>query len=143
MAAGGDSITEINVTPLVDVCLVLVIIFMVTAPMMMQAGIIVSSSSVDAAEGKVTQDESVSLRLTKDVIYLNDKTVTLESLPALITARLKVNKEKVVTITSEDNVKHGVMVDCMDIAKQAGATGLSIMRKPVMGKIDKKGKKKR
>ncbi|NTV51515.1 MAG: biopolymer transporter ExbD [Candidatus Firestonebacteria bacterium] len=145
MAANDKgAITDINVTPLVDVSLVLVIIFMVTAPMVMQAGIIVASSKVDAAEGQVTQNESVSLRLTAKGIYLNDLGVTLESLPALMTAKLKVNKKKVVTISSDDDVKHGVVVEVLDIAKQSGAVGLSIMKKPAPGKLDPvKGKKKK
>jgi biopolymer transport protein ExbD len=144
-AAGKDGITDINVTPLVDVSLVLVIIFMVTAPMVMQAGIIVGSSKVDAAEGQVSQNESVSLRLTSKGIYLNEQGVTLASLPALMTAKLKVNKKKVVTISSDEDVKHGVVVEVLDIAKQSGAEGLSIMKKPVPGKLDnvKKKKKKR
>lgn len=137
------AITDINVTPLVDVSLVLVIIFMVTAPMVMQAGIMVASSKVDAAEGQVSQNESVSLRLTAQAIYLNEQVVTLQTLPPLITAKLKVNKKKVVTITSDDDVKHGVVVEVLDIAKQSGAEGLSIMKKPVMGKIDKNEKKKK
>ncbi len=146
MGGGGgkDAISEINVTPLVDVCLVLVIIFMVTAPLTMQAGIIVGSSKVDAAEGKVSQNESVAVRLTKDNIYLNDKAVSIEALPALMTAKLKVNKNKVVTISSDDDVKHGLVVQVLDIAKQSGAEGLSIMRKPKMGKLaKKKGRHKR
>ncbi len=143
MASGGeDAITEINVTPLVDVCLVLVIIFMVTAPMVMQAGIIVASSRVDAAEGRVSQNESVSVRLTTEGIYLNNKPVTMQSLPALMTAKLKVNKKKIVTITSDEDVKHGIMVEVLDISKQSGAEGLSIMRPPVKGKMDKKRRKK-
>jgi biopolymer transport protein ExbD len=136
--AGKDAISEINVTPLVDVCLVLVIIFMVTAPLTMQAGIIVGSSKVNAAEGKVSKNESVALRLTKDNIYLNNKAVTLESLPALMTAKLKVNKSKVVTISADDDVHHGLVVDVLDISKQSGAEGLSIMRKPHLGKLNKK-----
>jgi biopolymer transport protein TolR len=137
------AITDINVTPLVDVSLVLVIIFMVTAPMVMQAGIIVASSKVDAAEGQVSQNESVALRLTAKGIYLNELPVTLETLPPLLTAKLKVNKKKVVTITADDDVKHGVVVEVLDIAKQSGAEGLSIMKKPVMGKLDSKDKKKK
>ncbi len=144
MAAGQkDSITDINVTPLVDVSLVLVIIFMVTAPMIMQAGIIVASSKVDAAEGQVSQNESVALRLTTEAIYLNNQPVTLESLQPLLTAKLKVNKKKVVTITSDDDVTHGVVVAVLDIAKQSGAEGLSIMKKPVMGELEGKKKKRR
>lgn len=137
------AITDINVTPLVDVSLVLVIIFMVTAPMVMQAGIIVASSKVDAAEGQVSQNESVSLRLTAQGIYLNDAPVTLQTLPPLMTAKLKVNKKKVVTITADDDVKHGVVVEVLDIAKQSGAEGLSIMKKPVLGKLNKKTRKKK
>lgn len=140
-ASDKGAITDINVTPLVDVSLVLVIIFMVTAPMVMQAGIIVASSKVDAQEGQVTQNESVSLRLTAKGIYLNDQGVTLETLPPLLTAKLKVNKKKVVTITCDNDVKHGVVVEVLDIAKQAGAQGLSLMKKPVPGKLDKKKKK--
>ncbi|MEW6515664.1 MAG: biopolymer transporter ExbD [candidate division FCPU426 bacterium] len=144
MAAGAeDAITDINVTPLVDVCLVLVIIFMVTAPLAMQAGIIVASSKVDAAEGQVSQNESVAVRLTADKMYLNDRLVTLETLPPLITAKLKVNKKKVVTITADEDVKHGIIVAVLDISKQSGAEGLSIMRKPVMGQLDSKKKKSR
>jgi len=145
MAAGAneDAITEINVTPLVDVCLVLVIIFMVTAPMAMQAGIIVASSKVDAAEGQVAQNESVAVRMTAEKIYLNDRVVTLAELPDRMTAKLKLNKKKVVTITADEDVKHGTMVTVLDIAKQSGAEGLSIMRKPVLGKLDKKKKRRR
>ena len=144
MGGGGDAaITDINVTPLVDVSLVLVIIFMVTAPMTMQAGIIVGSSRVDAAEGKVSQNESVALRLTEKGIWLNKQQVTLETLPPLLTAKLKVNKKKVVTITSDEEVKHGTVVAVLDIAKQSGAEGLSIMRKPVKGRLDKDKSKRR
>jgi biopolymer transport protein TolR len=144
MAAGAeDAITEINVTPLVDVCLVLVIIFMVTAPLAMQAGIIVASSKVDAAEGEVSQNESVAVRLTAEKIYLNDRVVTLETLAPLMTAKLKVNKKKVVTISADEDVKHGIVVSVLDISKQSGAEGLSIMRKPVMGQLDAKKKKGR
>jgi biopolymer transport protein ExbD len=118
---------------------------MVTAPMAMQAGIVVSSSQVDAKEGKVSQDESIALRLTKDGIYLNNQPYALEALPPVIASKLKLKAEgkKVVTITSEDEVLHGVMVAVMDISKQAGAEGLSIMREPKLGKLDKSKKKKK
>ncbi len=116
---------------------------MVTAPMVMQSGIIVASSKVDAAEGQVSQDESVSVRLTAQGIYLNEASVTLESLAPLMTAKLKVNKKKVVTITSDEDVKHGIVVEVLDIAKQSGAEGLSIMKKPVLGKLDTGPKKKK
>jgi biopolymer transport protein ExbD len=60
-----------------------------------------------------------------------------------MTAKLKVNKKKVVTITADEDVKHGIIVSVLDISKQSGAEGLSIMRKPVMGQMDGKKKKSR
>ena len=65
----GDPITDINVTPLVDVSLVLVIIFMAIAPFAMQSGIKVLESKAKAAVGKVSASENVSVRLTKDIRY--------------------------------------------------------------------------
>ena len=139
----GDSvIADINVTPLVDVCLVLVIIFMVTAPMVMQAGIVVGSSSVTAAEGQVAQNESIAVKITEEGIFLNKQSVTLEALPEVMQAKLKVNKKKVVTITAREKVKHGLVVEVLDIAKQSGAEGLSIMREPVEKKVKRKRKRR-
>ena len=54
-----EAITDINVTPLVDVALVLVIIFMAVSPFMLQAGIVVSESKAGAATGKASLDENV------------------------------------------------------------------------------------
>ena len=85
-------ITDINVTPLVDISLVLVIIFMVTAPMVVQSGIIVNSSSMTASVGKSSKDESVQVKITKNAILLNNKKIDTEQFPAAVKALLDANK---------------------------------------------------
>jgi len=78
MQAGGDdssAITDINVAPLVDIALVLVIIFMVTAPMVIQSGIIVNSSKVTASHGKATKDEAIQMKLTRKGIIVNNNMI--------------------------------------------------------------------
>ena len=61
-----EPITQINVTPLVDVCLVLVIIFMAVAPMAVTLGIKVLETRRSNAEGKASVDENVNIRITTD-----------------------------------------------------------------------------
>lgn len=129
---GGSSddagITDINVTPLVDISLVLVIILMVTSPMVVQSGIIVNSSTVTASHGKSSKDESVQVKLTKNALLLNNKKVETEQFPEAIKAMLDANKKKVVMITCDRNVEHGRLVNVLDVAKMMGAKSLAIMR---------------
>jgi len=142
MLAGGDkfaeepAITDINVTPLVDISLVLVIIFMVTAPMVIQSGIIVNSSKVTAAHGKSTRSDSIQVKLTAKNIYVNNKKVSPEQFPSYIEAKLAKNKKKLIMLTSDRAVSHGRMVWVLDVSKMKGAKKLAIMRE------DKKKKKK-
>ena len=125
----GGAINDINVTPLVDISLVLVIIFMVTSPMLVQSGILVSSSKTTASEGKHTKDESVQMNLTKKGVFVNNQLAADDAqLLALLKQRLANNKEKLVVVTSTREVLHGVMVRSLDVAKQAGAVKLAIMR---------------
>jgi biopolymer transport protein TolR len=115
----GPSLSEINVTPLVDVVLVLLIIFMVTAPMMTR-GIDVrlpkTESGADATEQRlvVTVD-------TGDTVYLNDRPVNL----ALLTDRLKTEMKRTgidfVFLRADQDVPYGRVMLVMDQIKKAGA----------------------
>lgn len=124
----GDPITDINVTPLVDVSLVLVIIFMAIAPFAMQSGIKVLESKTKAAVGKVSASENVSLRLTKDgVLTVNGKPVERTSLFASISEALAASKDRMVSLSADDENKVGDVVEVLDAAKQAGAQKIAIM----------------
>ncbi|MBI5883767.1 MAG: biopolymer transporter ExbD [Elusimicrobia bacterium] len=124
-----EPITEINVTPLVDVCLVLVIIFMAVAPFALVAGIKVLESRSKAAEGKVDLDENVRVKLTQaGDITVNDAPVAGGGLPAALAAALLKSKDKMVTVTADDGNFVGQVVDILDAARQAGAVKLAILR---------------
>ena len=124
----GDPITDINVTPLVDVSLVLVIIFMAIAPFALQSGIKVLETKAKAAVGKVSASENVTIRLSKDgVLTINGKETTKQGLPGAIAEALAASKDRMVTLTADDENLVGDVVEVLDAAKQAGAAKIAIM----------------
>ena len=124
-----EAITDINVTPLVDVSLVLVIIFMAVAPFAVQAGIKVLQSKASAQVGKVSLSESIQVKLTAaGAIKLNDAEVTVLDFPARIAQALQASKDKFVIIKADDGNKVGEVVTLMDAAKQAGALKMALMK---------------
>ena len=132
----GDPITDINVTPLVDVSLVLVIIFMAIAPFAMQSGIKVLESKAKAAVGKVSASENVSIRLSKDGrIAINGKDAAREGLLGALSEALAASKDRMVTLSADDENIVGDVVEVLDAAKQAGAQKIAIMttEKPAAG----------
>jgi biopolymer transport protein ExbD len=124
-------ITDINVTPLVDVCLVLVIIFLVTAPAIYQSGITVSSPKLkQAEEGHQATELKVSIFLSSDgKIFLNEQQVSAQDLPHQVGELLKRSPNKLVIVSAEDNVLHDRVVQILDMAKQKGALRLSVLKR--------------
>ncbi len=123
-------IVTINLTPLVDVSLVLVVIFMATAPMFLQSGIIVTSGEKKnpaAAQPTPAPEENIIVKLEGELVKLNQQTVAEADLPALLRAMLDKAREKRVIINPDREVRHGRVVRVMDIAKQAGAENLVIL----------------
>ncbi len=130
-------ITDINVTPLVDISLVLVIILMVTSPMVVQSGIVVNSSKVTASAGKSSKAESIQLKITRKGILINNKRVETERFPDAVKAALEKNKKKVIMITCDRDVPHGRLVNVLDVSKMMGAKSLAIMREDKSGGREK------
>jgi len=125
-----NPISDINVTPLVDVCLVLVIIFMVTANFVMQAGINLTQSAAGAAVGKKSSEENVNLILTSDnKVILNGREIARAELMRELTVSISKSKDKLVTITADKKNLVEQVVDVMDASKQAGALKLSVLKK--------------
>ncbi|MBI4676003.1 MAG: biopolymer transporter ExbD [Elusimicrobia bacterium] len=124
-----EPITEINITPLVDVCLVLVIIFMAVAPFALVAGIKVLESRAKASEGKVDLNENVRVKLTEaGVVTVNDTAVPEGGLSAAIASALHKSRDKMVTVTADDGNRVGQVVEILDTARQSGAQKLAILR---------------
>lgn len=131
MAGSADEdsgITDINVTPLVDISLVLVIIFMVTAPMVVQSGITVTSSKVTESAGKATKNEGVQIKITSKSILVDNNKIDDTKFVDIMKQKMDANSKKLVIITCDNDAEHGRLVWVLDQSKRAGAKTLSIMR---------------
>jgi len=133
-----DPITDINVTPLVDVSLVLVIIFMAIAPFAMTSGIKILESKAKTAVGKVSKGESVNIKLElSGKLTVNGKETDFKGLGMEVAKALQGKKDRMTILTADDNNKVGDIVRILDISKQFGARKIAIMH---AAKV-KKGKK--
>ena len=121
-----EPITDINITPLVDVCLVLVIIFMVTAPMFSDPPIKVDLPSAHTHEGE--EADKITITLSKDGEYAIDqhKFTDPKELGEALKAELAAKDSKMVVLRADKDALHGQLTDLMARAKDAGAQSLTI-----------------
>jgi biopolymer transport protein TolR len=123
------SLAEINVTPLVDVVLVLLIIFMITAPVL-QSGIDVSVPKTRTV--KEVTEQRVVLTINKDQeIFLGDKQVNIHDLPERLRQQGAEPAHQVIYLRADEAVSFGVFAKLMDAVKQAGITNVSIVTQPL------------
>jgi TolR protein len=120
--------SEINVTPLVDVMLVLLIIFMVTAPLLQQ-GIDVN---LPRAKGKeMPPEERVALVIKKDMkIYMNDNPVSIADMRQKLQAMSKMNPN--IFLKADKDVPYGLVVEVMGEIKEAGIEKLGMVTEPAI-----------
>jgi biopolymer transport protein ExbD len=123
IGAGDEPITEINVTPLVDVSLVLVIIFMVTAPLFSQPVMTVEIPKAITDEGKEQENITITIN-PEEKIAVNSKEVTKDEMKGELKSKLAQSKDKVVVIRADKMTNHGVVVEALDMAKELGAKSL-------------------
>lgn len=120
-----DVIADINVVPLVDIILVVLIIFMVTAPMIMKPSINVNLPK--AASGDKTTPGGLSITLMTDGrILLNGAASDIEKIKAQATSELAKNPETQAIISADKDVPHGQVVSMIDQIKQAGIKKFAI-----------------
>jgi biopolymer transport protein ExbD len=124
-------VSNINLTSMVDVCLTLVIIFMVSYPLVMQSGIKVSSPSMKKAKTISEETElKAEINLKEDyTIELNGDIISPELLSDSLKSLMQSSKDKMVVVSAEENVLHDHVVAILDEAKQCGAEQLSIIKK--------------
>ena len=124
-------VSNINLTSMVDVCLTLVIIFMVSYPLVMQSGIKVSSPSMKKARTISEETElKAEINLKEDyTIELNGDVIAPEILSDSLKSLMQASKNKMVVVSAEENVLHDHVVAILDEAKQCGAEQLSIIKK--------------
>nr|WP_276204400.1 biopolymer transporter ExbD [Enhygromyxa salina] len=128
--SGGGPSSEINVTPLVDVCLVLLIIFMVMIPKNVPEISVQVPPESKQRKKPPNQSDTLVIGLTKDgALTLNSQAInTRDELGDLISSRLQGREKKVVFIDFDDDANYGEAVLLLDLAKRSGAAVLGIMK---------------
>jgi biopolymer transport protein ExbD len=121
---------DINVTPLIDVVLVLLIIFMVLTPSMLKlVRVAVPDKATDTTPSHAEDVPIVVAYSAKRELTLNTEPVAVDVLAAKLTERLRVDRRKVVFFKAEDKAPYGEVVRLMDIARGAGARTLAVVTK--------------
>jgi len=128
--SNSSLMSEINVTPLVDVMLVLLIIFMVTAPMMMQG--------VDVSLPKTTpkplpaDEEHLALTVDRSQqVFINDYKVSLDALQAKMEKILEGRPDQKVYLRADESVPYGFIVRVISEVKNAGVEKLGMVTEPL------------
>lgn len=123
-----EVMAEINITPLTDIFLVLLVIFMISAPLLVQSGVKVHLPSTKVVD---TQSQGLIVSLSEDgKIYVGDQEVSIESLGERLSQKLRESQDKVVILQGDKNVLLGHAVRIMDISKLAGAQRIAIATQP-------------
>jgi len=125
----GTTISQINVTPLVDVMLVLLVIFMVTAPIIQQ-GVQVNLPQAKGGAIAGSEDLLVVTIAKSGKIYLNDNAMSLEELGRKLRAISKLQADKQVYLRADQDVRYGVVMKTVAEIKQAGIERLGMVTRP-------------
>ena len=124
------ALAEINITPLVDVVLVLLLIFMLTAPVL-QSGVEVAIPKTRSVN-QLTEERMVVTIDKEQNVFLQDKPVNVNSLPSLLKSTGKGDPAKrIIYLRADERVPFGAFASVMDAVKQAGITNISIVTQPL------------
>ncbi len=122
-----EVIAEINMTPLIDIMLVLLILFMVTSSVSFQSGVDIELPEVKKASEGSSPPSAVIISLDKEGrLFLQGQEVSLEQLPELLTQVMNELQTKFVILEGDQNSSLGNSVSIMDIAKSVGAEKFAI-----------------
>ncbi len=131
--ASKRMLSTINVTPFVDVMLVLLIIFMVAAPMMTE-GIDVQLPEVEATGLNVPQEPIIIAVDKKGMYFINNNKIKVTMLRSKLRAIIKTRKDKTVLLKADSRVPYGSVAMAMAEIRAAGITDIGMMTEPVKGK---------
>jgi biopolymer transport protein TolR len=125
---GKDSLkADINVTPLVDVMLVLLIIMMLIAPMLQQGVAVTMPEAANTGEKPDTQDQTVVAIDSRGAFYVNAIPVTADDLIPRVQRVLEDKKEKIVYLKGDKDAKYSAIMDAMDAFRKAQIENIALI----------------
>jgi biopolymer transport protein TolR len=123
-----SSLSDINITPFVDVVLVLLVMFMVTAPIL-QSGIEVALPKTKTVK-EISQQRMV-ITIDKDQrVFLGDEPININEIPAILRSKVHDPQSQSIFIRADEKVPFGAFATVMDAVKQTGITNVSIVTQP-------------
>ncbi|MBI1961957.1 MAG: biopolymer transporter ExbD [Candidatus Rokubacteria bacterium] len=124
----GANLAEINIVPLVDVVLVLLLIFMLTAPMMYRG---IDVNLPKAAAKPTAVEERLVLTVTKDqALFLNDKRVAPAGLEVALRQAFASRTDKTLYLKADAGLQYGAVIETMDRVRRAGIERLGMVTEP-------------
>ena len=135
--SGKDALfTEINITPLTDIFLVLLIIMMVVAPTFQSISNQVTIPEIN--NGTSIEEKNATVSLTKEgMVYLNDNRINIENLAVELEKIKPTIQKKEVLVRADEKVKSSIIMDIMDAAKEAQYEKLTVAGEPLAKKTQK------
>lgn len=125
-ASKGKPIAEINITPLTDVVMVLLVIFMITTPLILQSNIKVNLPTVKAAKGDKLVNQVIITVTGAKGIFLGDKGVTLDALEQKIAAMRSFNPDLTVVLFSDGEAPFNSVAAVLGVLNASGVKDLNI-----------------
>lgn len=116
----GRVMSEINITPFTDVVLVLLIIFMITTPLLLQPGIKIKLPTAQSAETDTSKVVNIIVNPSGE-IFVENKKINIDDLKSEISMKLYGNPEQPVIVKADKEVKYDIVIKVLDAAKQSGA----------------------
>jgi biopolymer transport protein TolR len=126
---GGGSISDINVTPLVDVMLVLLVIFMVTAPILQQ-GVAIDLPKVAAAPLAGDEEQLVVNVNKAGQVFLNDTPMALDALTTKLAAIHAARPDRQVYVRADQSVPYGQVMQTMAAVRESGLVKIGLVTEP-------------
>jgi len=127
-----SSLADINITPLVDVVLVLLVMFMVTAPIL-QSGIDVSVPKTKTVK-EITEERLVISIDKQQRVFLGNDPINVNEIPQKLREKIRDPRGQAIFLRADENVPFGAFATVMDAVKQSGITNVSIVTQPLSEK---------
>ena len=139
LGGGGGVKSDINVTPLVDVMLVLLIIMMIVAPLLQQGVSVKLPKATNTNEKPDTQEQTVLAIDSNRRLYLNAVPVLKDDLQRRVTDILESKKDRIVIIKADEDVEYSAVMDAMDALRAAGIEDMGLITDPRTGTPNRGG----